>query len=149
MESKIQASAEQAVPSTSHRIPIPISCCALSLLTLSVDSQRCERSRVLLFSDSFDRRGFIYNPLSIVPGELCSDFDPSSTGPVPQCFSIGYATCFQTASVEEVPYELAKKVVKSCFVSAILNPAFGLDIHVNLVALQYHGESFDGFDCRQ
>ena len=71
----MQASAAQAVPSTSHRIPIPISCGALSLLTLSVDSQRRERSRVLFFSDSFDRRGFINNPLSIVPGELCSDFE--------------------------------------------------------------------------
>jgi hypothetical protein len=46
--------------------------------------------------------------------------------PVPECLSIGHATCFQTASVEEVPYELAKKVDKSCFVSGILSPAFGL-----------------------
>ncbi|HEY1477951.1 MAG TPA: hypothetical protein VGF37_09735 [Chthoniobacterales bacterium] len=49
-----------------------------------------------------------------------------SNCPVPECFSIGHASCFQTASVEEVPYELAKKVVKSCFVSGIRSPAFGL-----------------------
>ena len=128
-----------------------------------------------------------------------------------------------------MPYELAKKAVKSCFISGILSPAFGLvhrlayngdvvafkmgrqqggvgeasrfassrrakrgrfayitqppahfqrnppgrgqlavfpprrnlrrrphymrdgalDIHVNLVALQDHGESFHGFGCRQ
>ena len=33
---------------------MPISCRAVSLLTLFVGSQRCERSRTLLFCDSFD-----------------------------------------------------------------------------------------------
>src|SRR5271165_7084788 len=74
MESKIKASAAQTVPRTSHRIPIPISCRALSL---SVDSQTCERSRTLLFSDSFDPRGFMDNSIlgRLFPGDLGSDFD--------------------------------------------------------------------------
>jgi hypothetical protein len=92
IESKINASAAQAVPRTSHRIPIPISCRALSL---SVDSQRCERSRTLLFSDSFDPRGFMNNSIlcRLFPGDLGSGFERVGLSGA-NALSIGHATVF-------------------------------------------------------
>src|SRR5271166_5476767 len=92
IESKIKASAAQAVPRTSQRMPIPISCRALSL---SADSQRCERSRTLLFSDSFDPRGFMNNSIlcRLFPGDLVSPFERVGSSGA-DALSIGHAMVF-------------------------------------------------------
>ena len=86
---------------------MPISCPALSL---SVDSQRCERSRTLLFSDSFDPRGFMNNSIFVdVPGDLGSDFERVGLSGA-DGLSIGHATVFSDGFPEGgVAYELAKK----------------------------------------
>ena len=108
IESKIKASAAQAVPRTSQRMPIPISCRALSL---SADSQRCERSRTLLFSDSFDPRGFMNNSIlcRLFPGDLGSDFERVGLSGA-DALSIGHAMVFSDGFPEGgVARELAKK----------------------------------------
>jgi hypothetical protein len=155
MESKIKASAAQVTPRTSHSIPMPSSCHALSLLTLSADSQERERSRTFLFSGSFDPRGFINNsiPCRLFPGDLGLTLKKSDC-PV-QCFSIGHAMVSSEAFSEGSCLRAHGEGVKSCFDFGIRSPAFGglqstrLDIHVNVIALQDHGECFDGFNCWQ
>ena len=124
MESKIKASAAQAVPRTSHRIPIPISCRASSL---SVDSQRRERSRTLLFSDSFDPRGFMNNSIlcRLFPGHLGSDFERvglSGANPL----SIGRATVSLDDFPEENWLTSSRRRVKACSDFGIRSPASGL-----------------------
>jgi len=124
MESKIKASAAQAVPRTSHRIPIPISCRALSL---SVDSQRCERSRTLLFSDSFGPRGFMTNSIlcRLFPGDLGSDFEKVGLSGA-NALSIDHATASLDCFPEENWLTSSRIRVKSCSDFEIRSPASGL-----------------------
>jgi hypothetical protein len=105
---------------------MPSSCHALSLLTLSADSQERERSRTFLFSGSFDPRGFINNsiPCRLVPGNLGLTLEKSDY-PVQQCFSIGHAMVSSEGFPEGSCLRAHGEGVKSCFDFGIRSPAFG------------------------
>ena len=82
---------------------MPNSCLAVSLLTLLVGSQTCERSRILLFCDSFDSRGFMKIIRSFVDcfGERWTSAFQKSVHLLPHSLSIAHATVLETGLSRE------------------------------------------------